>query len=94
MAETKIRSNLRAGSKSLISISEAARRLRITRVTIYKWISMGVLKPQGHQAIGLKHLYWFDPEYLERVAPMLPKNRRVGVPLLTPQLEEKLKRLT
>ncbi len=78
---------------NLISISEAARRLNVTRVTLYKWISMGILRTQGHQVIGSRHLYWFDPIYIGRIAALLPKKRNKGFSLLDGELEDKLRRI-
>jgi len=36
-----------ASADSTISISEAARRARVTRATLYRWIEAGLLTPQG-----------------------------------------------
>lgn len=78
---------------NLLSVLATGRGLNITRVTVYKWISMGILKPEGHELIGRRHNYWFRPDYIARIKAILPKDRRRGHPILTPELEEKLKRI-
>jgi hypothetical protein len=77
----------------LISVSGAARKLNVTRVTIYKWLSMGILKYQDHREIEGRHSYLFDGDYLDRIATILPKKRAVGSPLLNRKLEEQIKRM-
>lgn len=75
----------------LLSIAETARHLNVTRVTLYKWISMGLVRPTGHQIIGGRHNYWFDPAYIAKLKPLLTKARKRGTSLLTPEIEQKMK---
>ena len=87
-----LQNGLRIGG-DLLSIAETARTLNITRVTLYRWISMGLIRPTGHEVIGGRHNYWFEPAYIERINSLLTKKRKRGTPILTRDIEQKMKAL-
>jgi|GEM_PF-2718020 len=81
------------GDQNLLSMAQTAKAWGITRVTLYQWIYLGVIVPQGHQKIGNRNFYWFSPEYVDRVKSIIPKERGSGTPILTDDVIVKLKKL-
>lgn len=77
-------SALKSGSLSrgfLLTVNRTARRLNRTRPTVKEWIAAGILIPHEAERIGKRMNYWFESDYIEALAKILPPKKAGGAVL-------------
>lgn len=80
------------GEDLLISARKAALQLDITVVSFLAAVNGGHIKCQSDPIrINNKTVRAFDPEYIDQIKRILPKERAQGVPLFRDNVIEKLK---
>lgn len=70
----------------MLSALAAASQWNVTPDIAYAWIKTGVVKPAGSMKLGQRTQYWFYDDYVSAVAAMIPKSRKIGEKVLTPDI--------
>lgn len=64
----------------MLSSSDTMKKLRVTQVTLYKWVNKKKMKAHKFK-VGSKVYLGFDEAEVSRIQKKLPKKRKKGYPL-------------
>ena len=68
---------------------EAIKELNITKVTLFGWIRNGIIQAEKTGSGGY---YLFSDEEIERIKRFIPKARKRGLQVITPQIIEAIRK--
>lgn len=63
---------------NLLTVNRAAIRLKRNRQTIQEWIQRGLLVPFESERLSKRMTRWFENDYIDAVAKILPKPKLGG----------------